>query len=306
MTAAPPPPAEGRTLAFVLLALVALFWASNTAVARATTEDVPPMALAFWRLLLSAAAFAPFVLGDAWRRRGLVRAHLGSLNLLAALQMTAFNVFVYAGLHYTEAVNASLLQGSLPLCILLSGLIFAGTAVSARQWAGMALGLAGLATIVARGDLGLLLGLSINAGDPLVFLGVFCSATYAVLLFRRPENLPMPTFVFLMLAFGCLQTAPFYAVEHLWVRRLPVTPETVATILFIALVPSALAQWCFAEGVRRVGAAAAGYMIYLTPVFGILMAVGLLGESFRPFHAAGILLIAGGIGLATIRSGRPR
>lgn len=303
MTAPEAPTGRSRTLAFALLTLVALSWAANTIVARATTEEVPPLALTFWRLALSAAVFAPFVLRDAWRRRHAILRNIVQLNLLAALQMTAFNALVYSGLHHTEAINGTLLQGALPLCILLAGPLFARQAVTARQAACMALGLSGLLTIVVRGDIDALLGLSVHAGDPLVFLGVFSSAVYTVLLARRPGGLPMPTFVFLMLAFGAVQAAPLHVAEHLWVRPLPVTAEAAATIVFIALVPSAMAQWCFAEGVRRVGAATAGHMIYLVPVFGVLMAVALLGESFQTFHAVGTALIAGGIWAATVRGG---
>ena len=292
-----------RATAFVLLALVAMFWAANTIVARATTDEVPPLALTFWRLFLSALAFAPFALRSVWRQRLVLRRDFWLLNLLALLSMSSFSALVYTGLQFTEAINGNLLQGGLPLCILLSGVLFAGRAVTTRQGVGMLLGLAGLIVIVVRGDFQVLLGLRINAGDPLVFLGVFASATYAVLLFKRPGELDLPAFLFLMMAFGSIQTAPFYVAEHFWIRPLPMTETALLAIGFVALVPSILAQWFFAEGVRRVGAATAGYMIYLTPVFGVFMAVGALGEAFRAFHAAGIAAIATGIWLATVRRG---
>ena len=292
-----------RATAFVLLALVALFWAANTIVARATTDEVPPLALTFWRLFLSALAFAPFALRNVWRQRLVLRRDFWLLNLLALLSMSSFSALVYTGLQFTEAINGNLLQGGLPLCILLSGMVFAGRAVTPRQSVGMLLGLAGLVVIVVRGDFQILLGLRINAGDPLVFLGVFASATYAVLLFKRPKELDLPAFLFLMMTLGSIQTAPFYVAEHFWIRPLPMTETALLTIGFIALVPSVLAQWFFAEGVRRVGAATAGYMIYLTPVFGVFMAVGALGEAFQAFHAAGIAAIATGIWLATVRRG---
>ena len=292
-----------RATAFVLLALVALFWAANTIVARATTDEVPPLALTFWRLFLSALAFAPFALRNVWRQRLVLRRDFWLLNLLALLSMSSFSALVYTGLQFTEAINGNLLQGGLPLCILLSGMVFAGRAVTPRQSVGMLLGLAGLVVIVVRGDFQILFGLRINAGDPLVFLGVFASATYAVLLFKRPEELDLPAFLFLMMTLGSIQTAPFYVAEHFWIRPLPMTETALLTIGFIALVPSVLAQWFFAEGVRRVGAATAGYMIYLTPVFGVFMAVGALGEAFQAFHAAGIAAIATGIWLATVRRG---
>lgn len=289
----------GRAAAFGLLALVALFWAGNIVVGRAAAEEAPPMALAFWRFFLSALVLAPFGLRRAWERRDVIRREFRLLNLLALLSMTAFSAPVYLGLRYTEAVNGNLLQGALPLCILLSGVIFAGRGATLRQGAGMALGFAGLAAIVARGDVAVLLGLRLNVGDPLVLAGVFASATYAVFLFKRPAELGLAPFLFLMMLLGSLQTAPLYAAEHVfWARPLPLTEPALLAVGFVALFPSVLGQLFFAEGVRRVGAATAGHVIYLTPVFGVLMAVGVLGEEFRPFHAVGVLLIFAGIWLA--------
>jgi drug/metabolite transporter (DMT)-like permease len=51
--------------------------------------------------------------------------------------------------------------------------------------------------------------------------------------------------------------------------------------------------------VRRVGANTAGNFIYLSPVFGTLMAIAFLGETFAWYHGAGIVLIFTGIFIAT-------
>jgi drug/metabolite transporter (DMT)-like permease len=61
-----------------------------------------------------------------------------------------------------------------------------------------------------------------------------------------------------------------------------------------------LAQIFWAFSVSRVGPGRAGYFIYLSPVFGVILAVSLLGEQFRWFHAVGIALIFTGIWLATL------
>ncbi|MAJ93779.1 MAG: hypothetical protein CBC23_004555 [Rhodospirillaceae bacterium TMED63] len=295
---------QSRLIAYLMLALVALLWAANTNIARATAEEVPPMALTFWRLFLSALVFAPFALHNTWRHRRVVMQHFWLLNRLAFLSMAAFNGLVYLGMQYTVAINGNLLQGSLPICIMVAGILFARRKVTARQGIGVALGLLGLMTIVIRGDIGLLLDMRINPGDPLVFLGVFGSATYAVFLYNRPESLDLLTFMFLTMVFGTFQILPFFLVEHIWFRSMPLTQTAILTVGFIALFPSVLAQTFFAEGVRRIGAAKAGYMIYLTPVFGVIMATGILGEPFEAYHAVGIALIATGIWLATFARAR--
>ena len=296
-----------QLVAYLMLASVALMWAANTNVARATAEEVPPMALTFWRLFLSALVLAPFALKNTWRKRHVVMRHFWLLNLLAFMSMASFNALVYLGMQYTVAINGNLLQGALPICILMSGLIFARRGITMKQSIGVALGMIGLMVIVVKGDLNLLLQLRINPGDPVVFLGVFVSATYAVFLYTRPAELDVISFIFLSMLFSTFHILPFFAVEHFFFRTLPMTETAILTVGFIALFPSALAQTFFVIGVKRVGPAKAGYMIYLTPVFGVLMAVGFLGEPFRGFHAAGIVLIAAGIWLATIagRSDRP-
>lgn len=291
-------PSQGRLLAYVLLTLVALFWALNTDIARATAYEVPPIALSFWRSLVSALVFAPFAIGACWRNRALIARHFWFLNLLAALQMTFFNLLVYTGIHHTQAINANLLQGSLPINILFASALFAGRRISLRQWAGVALGLAGLMTIVVRGDPTKLLDLSINPGDPMVYMGVFCSASYAAILNRRPEGLTLVPLMFMLMVFSSVQTLPFYIWEHITQGSLPMTWSAIGTVLYVAIFASVLAQLFFAEGVRRIGAPATGNMIYLTPVFGVVIAIVFLGETFHPFHAIGVGMIAVGIWLA--------
>ena len=64
---------HGHLVAYLILALVALLWAANTILARATAEEIPPMALTFWRLFISALIFAPFALKNTWRHKSVVR-----------------------------------------------------------------------------------------------------------------------------------------------------------------------------------------------------------------------------------------
>ncbi|MAL63301.1 MAG: DMT family transporter [Pseudomonadota bacterium] len=290
---------HGHLVAYLILALVALLWAANTILARATAEEIPPMALTFWRLFISALIFAPFALKNTWRHKSVVRQNFWLLNGLAFLSMAAFNGLVYLGLQYTVAINGNLLQGALPICIMLAGVFFARKKLTKCQCVGVTLGMFGLISIVIRGDVGLLAQIQINPGDALLFLGVFGSATYAVLLYKRPAKLNLVSFMFVTMVLATAQILPFFIVEHFLFRPMPISQTAILTVGFIALFPSVLAHAFFAEGVRRVGAAKAGYMIYLTPVFGVFMATAILEEPFRFYHGTGIALIASGIYLAT-------
>ena len=47
---------------YLLLTLTALFWSGNIVLGRAIRADVPPLALAFWRWVVSLLLTLPFAL----------------------------------------------------------------------------------------------------------------------------------------------------------------------------------------------------------------------------------------------------
>jgi drug/metabolite transporter (DMT)-like permease len=95
---------------------------------------------------------------------------------------------------------------------------------------------------------------------------------------------------------ACL--APLYAWEIS--RGILLTPNaaTAAALLYLALVASLAAYVFWNQAVEEIGANRAGAFLHLMPMFGSLLAVLLLGESFHLFHAAGIALILAGVTLA--------
>ena len=79
------------------------------------------------------------------------------------------------------------------------------------------------------------------------------------------------------------------------------TVRAAGGILFLALVAGVGAYAVYAWVVARLGAARASMAMYLVPVYAMAMGALLLGEHLRPYHGAAILLVFGGVGLATIQ-----
>ncbi len=291
-------PGTGTT--YLLLSLAALFWAGSVLVGRAVAGEVPPLALNFWRWTLAFVCIAPFGVPALWAGRDMVVRHWRLLTMLAVFNMTAFGSLLFIALQKTAAVNGSLLIGSMPVNIVLVSLVILGIRVTARQSAGVALGFAGIVTIIGRGDPRVLTGLDFNIGDLVLWLGVLAYAVYTIYLPRARKVLELIPLMTVLFAIGSLTCLPLYLWESLvlgWV--LPVDWTAAWSIGFMAIFPSLLAQVFWASAVAKVGANTAGYFIYLSPVFGTIGAIVLLGEAFAWFHAAGIALIFAGIYLAT-------
>jgi len=68
---------------------------------------------------------------------------------------------------------------------------------------------------------------------------------------------------------------------------------------------SLAAFFCFQHVVRVFGPSTAGVTLYLMPPVSIVMAVVFLGETFEPYHALGIVLVLGGVVLASLKGKKP-
>ena len=285
--------------AYSLLTLTALFWAGTTIVARATVGEMPPLALSFWRSFVAFLLLAPFGIPRLWTVRREVVAHWRILTVIGFFGTTCFHSFLFVGVQYTQAINAALIQGSFVLTILLVAWLGLGGKITPRQWLGVFSGLAGAVTIVVRGDLEALLRLDLNIGDPIVWLGILCGAIYTVLLPRRPPKLDSVGFLTATFIVGSVTTLPLYVWEMIEIKAMPVDLKAVGAVVYVGLFSSVLGALFWIEGVRIIGPTTAGYFIYLTPVFSTLMAITLLGEDFGWYHLAGVVLIFGGVFIAT-------
>lgn len=298
-----PAPTVFRRLAdqaWLLMMLPPLFWASNAVMGRAVAGTIPPIGLAFWRWVLGTLIVLPFAWTHLRHDLRALRAGWKEVLLLGTLGIGIFNTFQYVALTSTTALNAVMLQSSMPVLIVLMSLLLFGDRVRAAQGAGIAVSLAGAATLVSRGDPAVLLGLRLNVGDLWMLAAVVVYAAYTTLLRRRPAIHGL-SFILVTFAIGAVELLPFYLWESLTQRPVEATLTTALAVGYVALFPSIVAYLCFNRVVELVGANTAGLIIHLVPVFGSLLAILFLGERLHWYHGVGIALIAAGIALATRR-----
>jgi drug/metabolite transporter (DMT)-like permease len=101
---------------------------------------------------------------------------------------------------------------------------------------------------------------------------------------------------------GTVLILPFYLLETWGGRPVPLSPASIASILYVAIFPSVLAYLFWNHATVRLGPERTGQFSHLIPVFGVLIATLVLGESLQTYHFAGILLVGAGLLLANFRS----
>jgi drug/metabolite transporter (DMT)-like permease len=207
---------------------------------------------------------------------------------------------LYLALNYTTAINVSLINSTTPIAILMLSRVLIGTRMTARVALGVSLGLVGAAIIVTRGDIGTLLGLRFNIGDVIQMVAVIIWALYSVLLQRHPLGLPPLVLQLAMTAAGLPVLALIFLVVPATGGAVPHQASDIVMLLYLALCVSLGSTLLWNLSILKVGARVAGFFNYLTPPIVALMSVLILGESLRPFHGVGFVLILIGILLATL------
>lgn len=285
---------------YLLLTLTALFWAGNAVMARALHNLLPPATMAFWRWVLALLLLFPFVLRPMYEQRTLLHDNWARLALLGVLGVGCYNTFLYAALQTTTATNGVLISSMTPLLIVIIGRALFGVRMTHRQQAGIVLSMAGVAGIVSRGDISVLVQLDFNHGDLLLIGGALSWALYTVLLRWRPAGISTLAFLGASVVGGIvLLMLPLYLVELATGRVAVWNAATGAGMVYFAVFPSILAYLFWNLGVQQVGANRAGLFLYLVPVFGIVLAITFLGERVHLFHLVGATLIFSGIYIST-------
>jgi drug/metabolite transporter (DMT)-like permease len=130
------------------LILAALFWAGSFVVGRALRDDIDPIALTFFRWLISLIVLAPLV----WREIAChAHAVLREWRLIVGLGATGIALFhpvVYVALQYTSATNALLTFSLSPVVILLGTILLNQERPTMREVAGVLLSMAGATILI--------------------------------------------------------------------------------------------------------------------------------------------------------------
>ena len=172
---------------YLLLSLTSLFWAANIVLARHVGSHVPPVTLTTIRWFGVFLILLPFAwphLKEDWPK---LRKALPLMLLLSAVGFAFNNAISYWAMQYTEALNALLIQSAGPLFVALWSLVLFGVRLTPAQLAGIAISLAGVLTIILRGDFSALANISFNRGDIMFGASLVSFGLYSALIPRRPK-----------------------------------------------------------------------------------------------------------------------
>lgn len=281
----------------LLLILTTLIWGSNAVAARLAVGHVSPMMLTTARWIIACIALWFVARQQVMQHLPALRGRWTYLAVMGVSGFTAFNALFYAAAHHTTAVNLALIQGMIPVLVLLGGAFFLALRVTSLQIVGVVITLAGVAIVASRGSWAVLAALDFNVGDIGILLASALYAGYTLGLRARPL---VPPLVFFSAVAGvaALASLPLLAAEVATGHFFWPTLRGWLIVVYVGLLPSFLSQIFFIRAVELIGPGRASVFLNLNPVFGPALAVGLLGEPVGAYHAVALAMVLGGIWIA--------
>lgn len=288
--------------AYLLLFLTALMWGGNAIAGKLAVGHISPMMLTLMRWTVGFVIITAIGWSQLARDWQAARGKLALLFLLGAAGFAGFNAALYSALLYTSAINVSIEQAAMPMVIMAANFLLFSMRVTWLQMAGFVLSIVGVAIVASHGELARLAQLDVNFGDALMMIAVLLYAGFTVALRFKPA-IHWQSVMIVMVFAAMVTSLPFVAWEASTGDLILPDMRGWALVAYTALFPSLLSQIFFMRGVELIGANRAGLFINLVPILGTILSILILGEDFRAYHAAAMVLVMGGIAMAEF-SGR--
>jgi len=276
------------TTVLMLLTLSAL-WGGSFLFLRLASPVLGPVLLIELRVLLAGLALLGYGLATGRLRRPLRWRPLMVVGVLNSA--VPFTLIAFAELRLPASVAATI-NALTPSWSVLASVLWLGAALTATRGLGLLVGVAGVAVLVGLGPLAPTPGVLVSIGASM--LAAACYGFAAVYASRRVAGetpLAVATYSQLAAAAALLPLVPFAP------ARQPVGVGTVATVLALALLCTALAYLLYFGLIARAGATRATTVTYLAPAFGVLWGAIFLGEPLSRGTLLGLALILGGVAL---------
>jgi drug/metabolite transporter (DMT)-like permease len=283
--------------AFLLMLALTGLWGFQQVAIKLTAADVSLVMQAGLRSLIAMALLLAWA---QWRGTPLF-ARDGTLaaGIAAGLLFGGEFVFIYGGLEYTAASRMVVFIYLAPVLTALGLHWFVpGEKLSRAQWAGVLVSFGGIALAfgeafaAARGTL---------LGDAFGMIAALLWAATTVLI--RATKLSRASAAKTLFYQLAVSAPMLLAASSLMGEKgvVAITPLAIASLAYQAAIVAFASYLVWFWLLTRYLAARLAVFSFLTPLFGVLFGVAILGEPLRPAFAGAALLVGAGIVLVNRR-----
>lgn len=272
-----------------------LIWSVNTIVSKLAADSISASEIGFFRWVIAAVVFTPFLLPSIWRQRAAIKPLLPRILALGLLGMVIYQSLAYYGAHYTTATHMGIIGSLTPMLVLALATMFLGHRLTQGAVWGTLLAIAGVVLVVSSGQPSHLLTEGLNVGDVMMFVATLAYAGYNILLKRWPmPQLSTLQLLYLQVLVAVVVQFPLYLLSP----KTGLNASNLPLVGYAGIMASIAAPLLWMKAVQKLGPSRSSMFFNLTPIFTALIAYAALHEPLAMYHAIGGVLTIGGLLLA--------
>ena len=291
---------QGKGIAVICLVVAMALWGSSFIALKLAFAELPPLWVIFGRMALGSLVFLL-----AWRWRGKMHYRAGDWKYLlglAACEPCLYFLFEALALQHTSAAQAGMVTALLPLLVAVGAFVFLRERISRITLAGFLLALIGAVWLSLAGSA------DEHASNPILgnfyeLLAMLCAMGYTLLL----KHLSSRYSPFLLTAMVAFVGTIFFLPLAWFSAPLPasVSPMGLGAVAYLGILVTVGAYGLYNFGVSRLPASQASGFTNLIPVFTLLFAILLLGESLNTVQIMAAALVFAGVLLSQWQGATP-
>ena len=289
--------------AYIFLILTTLFWSGNFIVGKAASLfEIPPFTLNFYRWTFAWLILAPFTLKEIIEKKNYIFENIKLIIILGITSITIFNSIVYYSLNFTQVISGVLMISTIPVMIIIFCWLLKIEKTNTYQVLGLIFSLSGVAVIITKANLDILLNLHFNRGDLWMVVAMFSWATYSALLRKKKLEISQLSLLQTIISAGLVFLLPAYLIELSLGYKASINMPFVLTLTYVVLFPGLASFIFWIKGISLIGSNRAGIFLHLMPIFSTILAIIIFKENFMIYHLIGAILIITGIILSSKKS----
>ncbi|MDA8351632.1 MAG: EamA family transporter [Firmicutes bacterium] len=261
-------------------------------------HGMDPLVIGAWRLAVS----VPFLIAAAmWEAKQTASPPPGRRvrwHLLFGLAVAGYQASYFTAVDRTQVATATMLAVcTAPLLVAVFARAFLRERIGPHTGAALASGVLGTVLLIGVGSFQGLAQMQYLSGNLLALFAACCYAGYTLVGKHLLSGLPPFRVLAITFTLGAIFLSPFLQLPE-------PSLEAGLLLLYVGLVPTALAYLFYMYGLKRIPASRASVIALMEPLTAAILAVFLLGEGLTPVGWLGAALLLASFVLVSVGAER--
>lgn len=286
--------AESNKKYYILMTMGTVLWAGAFIAGKLGVGKLSPVLLTYFRMLFATLIIFPYMMKKEshWRLEKWQIKYVFSTGIVG---MIGYHILFFTALKFTTVTNSSIINATNPILTTILAAVILKDKLPAKKMIFVLTAFIGVATTIVNWDLSKIINMSFNKGDLIMMMATTCWASYSIIVKKVMHHftpLKLTTYTFLA---SVIVLTPFAARELMVTDISQVGMMPFVAVLYMAIFPTVIGYTIQQVAIKELGPRAMALFINLVPIFSVIMATLLLGETFNYMN-----IISGGIIIGSV------